>query len=382
MFGEIFLVGLLTAAAPPAAAEYRKLGGAVANEVAQLQPGEVVVIEGNAYTVPMMESIAIAARNAGARPVMVLHTDKEVRAERMETPTEHLAQRDPIDDEWLASTDVWIGLPDVENAEFVSNGNDESRASLMASAYAEMSTDLTKSETRDVIVYWPSAHDAKSMGLPLERVRDNVSAGMSVTPVDLKAAAAPVRQALTGNRKVTVNDGNGGRLTFETGDRNVFVNTGTTSRGDDRYYDRSVTLPSGAAFASALETSATGSLKGLTIYCAGKRYDDVSIEVRDGRITNLKGSDCMSNRLAQRGGDSDRFGGWQIGVNPAMKKIVESDGGRFVPDVAAGVLTLWFGRNELTEGENSAGLTFGFTLADATVTVDGKKVIDSGSLTL
>ena len=74
------------------------------------------------------------------------------------------------------------------------------------------------------------------------------------------------------------------------------------------------------------------------------------------------------------------FGGFSIGLNPALR--VMEEGADYRPDNAAGMVTIGIGDNRLSGGKNDTLGGYYFPITKATVAIDGKVVVKDGQLNL
>ncbi len=113
----------------------------------------------------------------------------------------------------------------------------------------------------------------------------------------------------------------------------------------------------------------------------------VSFECKDGKMEDLKatrGLPCLTELMSTSGGPTDVIGGFSIGLNPGLRIHEERDAAYYGGGRVAGVVYLYIGDNQLLGGNNSTtgNFGFGFPIKDATVSIDGKTVVERGKLAI
>ena len=135
-----------------------------------------------------------------------------------------------------------------------------------------------------------------------------------------------------------------------------------------------------------LETSATGRVVAPRVQCRFLTMTGVSFEFKDGKMEGLKatkGLPCLTELIANSGGPTDVIGAFSIGLNPGLKIHEERNAAYYGGGSAAGIVYLSIGDNQLFGGNNktTGNFGFGFPIKDATVSLDGKTVVERGKLT-
>ena len=173
-------------------------------------------------------------------------------------------------------------------------------------------------------------------------------------------------------------------VSFSVGQRPVVVGDGMVTEEEAKakmFLMRGAALPDGQVTVAPIETSANGKVVIPKSTCNFAPMTNVSFDLKNGKMENFKaatGADCFAKQMAPYVGPKDMFGGFSIGLNPALK--VNEDTADFRPDVGAGVVGISIGGNEYAGGSNK---TFGgayFQITNATVEIDGKVVVKDGKL--
>jgi len=119
--------------------------------------------------------------------------------------------------------------------------------------------------------------------------------------------------------------------------------------------------------------------------CQFKPVTGESFSFNQGHLENYKAEtngQCFADIMAAYTGPKDMFASLQIGLNPAAK--VMENPGDYRPAYAAGLVSIGIGDNQLMGGSNrvEGGGGYGVAIVNATVTLDGKTVVQDGKLTL
>jgi leucyl aminopeptidase (aminopeptidase T) len=370
------------------AQDYAALARRIVKTSASVKPGDVVVVSGGKHDVALMEDLAIESAKAGGLVTMFLDSDKYERAVYTEVPERYLEQQPAFFVAWLKHINVVIGLPGVEDAK-ATYGDVPPERFAKASKAAQVVTDaLNASGVRAVFVGYPSRSDAAVNQLDFATYQKVFWNAVGADYQKISEQGKKLKQMLQGAKTVRVTSPSGTDFTFSVGDRPIFVDDGIMTEEKAKSQlavTRFVSLPSGTVFFAPIETSANGKVVVPKDQCQFKPMTGESFEFKQGHLENFKaeqGAQCFAEAMAPYSGPKDVFGSFQIGLNPAAK--VMEDPGDYRPGYAAGLVSIGTGDNQLMGGSNKVqgGGGWGFPIVNATVTIDGKTVVQDGKLTL
>jgi len=367
---------------------FADLSAKIVKTSARVKPGDVVVIAGGKHNIDFMESLAIEARKQGGQVQMFLDTDKLERATYTEVPVQYLDQQPTFFAEWLKHVNVFIGLPGVEDAKAVFSDVPQDRFAKANKAGQVVTDVLNSSGVRAVFVGYPTQSDAAVNQLEFSTYQKVFWAALDADLDKISQDGNKLKQMLQGAKTVRVTSPNGTDVTFSIGNRPVFIDDGIVSAEKAAARDflsRSVSLPGGTVFVAPMETSGNGKVVVTRDQCMFKPLTGESFELKQGHMENYKaesGGECYTEAMAPYEGPKEVFGFFQIGLNPGAR-IIENPGD-YRPQNAAGLVTIGVGDNQLLNGNNKVqgGGNFGFPIENATVTIDGKTVVQNGKLTL
>ena len=369
-------------------ANFAELAGKIIKNSTAIKPGDVVVVAGGKHDVDLMEALAIEARKQGAQVTMLLDSDKYERAVFTEVPEKYLDEQPTYFADWFKTINVFIGLPGVEDSKAVFADIPQERLAKANKAGQVISDVLNASGVRGVFVGYPTRSDAAVNQLDFPTYEKAFWDALDADFNRISQDGNKLKQMLQGAKTVRVTSPSGTDFTFSVGDRAVFVDDGIMN--DDKaksasFVTRSVTLPGGTVSVAPIETSANGKVFVSHDQCMFKPLTGESFDFNQGNLEHYKaenGAQCYAEAIAPYDGPKEMFGFFQIGLNPGAR-IIENPGD-YRPQNAAGLVIIGTGDNQIMGGNNKVkgGGGFTFPIVNATVTIDGKTVIENGKLTL
>jgi aminopeptidase len=365
---------------------FSEMAGTIVKTSAGVKPGDVVMIFGGRHNMDFIEALAIEVRKQGGMPQMIFDTDKYERAQFTEVPDKYLDEEPTYLANWLKYTNVFIGLPNVEDSKAVFGDVPQDKLAKTSKAGQVIQDALNSSGIRAVSVGYPTKSDAAVNQLDFATYQkvfwDSVGADLQ----KISQSGNKLKQMLQGAKTVRVTSPSGTDFTFSVGNRPIFVDDGimTDERARSKdFVTRAVSLPGGTAFVAPIETSANGKVVVPRDQCMFKPLTGESFTFNQGRLENYKadtGAQCYAEAMAPYDGPKDVFGFFQIGLNPGAR-VIENPGD-YRPQNAAGLVVIGIGDNILLGGDNKVKGQGGFTfpIVNATVTIDGKTVVQDGKL--
>lgn len=145
----------------------------------------------------------------------------------------------------------------------------------------------------------------------------------------------------------------------------------------------SVYLPAGDVYTMPVPGSAQGRLVDTGGSFRGKKIDNLTLTIADGKVTAMDGSgpgyaDLKAMYDASDDARKAEFSFLNLGINPAVK-LGQGSTGSWVP---AGAVTVGTGANAWAGGDNHSGLGQTVFLPGSTVTLDDKPIVENGELKL
>jgi hypothetical protein len=143
-------------------------------------------------------------------------------------------------------------------------------------------------------------------------------------------------------------------------------------------------LPAGEVYSTPVAGSAEGKVVQSRTYFRGKEVNNLALTVSGGKVTAMTGegpgyADLKAEYDAVDDARKNDLGFVDFGINPNVKLAATSAIGTWVP---AGSVTVGTGVNVWAGGDNSVPYGLVLFLPGSTVTLDGKPIVESGTLKL
>jgi leucyl aminopeptidase (aminopeptidase T) len=355
--------------------DWSRMAKLIVHQALRTQPGERVLIHADpTYFPALTEQLRIEVNRADAVELatVMLHPPGLERVRRQLRRREDPGLRRREDEAMagiFALADIYIWLP--------------------------TSWAYNLGQTEEILTRWPGR------SIHFHWIMDPVDAGLFRTLsqyydealyIDYGALTAHQRRVIEALRTSTVEitDPRGTRLRFELADAHFHLGNGDASRAFIDGYarpgsarDREVELPSGA-----IRTVDVRAVEGVVItgpeVFAGREVGSMRVEFRNDRITRITSEHQAAYVEAVWGaetGDRDRLGEFNVGVSPKLRMI---PGVSYVPyyGYGAGIIRLSLGDNTESGGKHRSSYHQWLFLTDATVTANGRPIIERGELVL
>lgn len=367
---------------PVAPPDYSALAEKLVAISANVKEGEVVQISGGLLDVPLLEDIAIAVRKRGAFPLLTITTDKIARAMNTIVPAKYDAQAPRLELALAQIVDVYIDIPAVRDPGIASMLAPE-RAAKRATAGRGVDDRRRNHKARVVELdngLAPSWSRANSLGISEAELAKMFWEQLNADYGVIEAKCKTVRDRLAAGNELRITHPNGTDLTIKVAGRKTFVSDGVTSNADVQAGGPGVQvwLPAGDVYVTAIPGTANGKLVDDRMIYLGKEITGVAIDITHGKTTAINarsGWDVVKKRYDAAGPRKTEVGFVDLGCNPAIKT-----GGKVETWMGAGMVTVGIGGNAWAGGPNKEPFALAHQLPGATVTVDGKILVENGQL--
>jgi leucyl aminopeptidase (aminopeptidase T) len=218
--------------------------------------------------------------------------------------------------------------------------------------------------------------------MSLEELDEILVPALAVNLEELQAEIGRVLAALAGHEEITIETGDGHRLTlqlgtFAEGNQRIWLPDDGYIDEEDRERGAIVSnLPAGSVYTTVIESETEGSIA----LAKASPGEGVVFTFRQGRIEEIeaaKGKKELTELFDRHTGEPRRVSHFGIGLNPQLHREL----GWIIPDEHIhGSLFLALGENRYMGGLNESSLNTDFVVAGATVRAGERVVVDEGKV--
>ena len=359
----------------------------VAKNLAQaglIKPGDRVLVAGSVRDAALLEDLAIETMKLGGQPLIAIGSDKLARRSYDDVPASYDSAPSTLGMAVANMFDVQIAV-DVGESDSALAGVPAARIAARAKAGLPVSQAFLKRNVRLVSLgngLYPTAQTASRLGVPMATLAEMFWRATAVAPEVIRAKGDSVRGVLAGAKAVTVSAANGTQITFSTDAARGFVSDGAISPDKMKQGGAAAQtwLPAGELLIPVVPGSAEGKLVVDKYIYQGSVISGLTMVFSKGKLTSMtatSGIDALKAAYDASSGGKDLLSYLDLGLNRDVKLPLNS--GRIVW-MAAGAVTLGTGDNTGWGGTNVSDFGLALPLAGATVSIDGKPVIENGVL--
>jgi aminopeptidase len=374
---------LVAQSAPPKKVDNEALAQKLA-KCGAIREGEMVLISGGPKSMELLEDIAVAVRQKGGNPLLTFGSDRLTRRLWTDVPEKYDTQ----------SRDPWVKFAGLFQAQIaVSYGEDDALladippARLVASGEADkvINDVLIKNDFRLINLgngLYPTVQLAQRFGLSKEDMGDLFWSAVDVDYAELQGICAAVKNALANGKEVRLTSPNGTDFKVRIEARPVLVSDGVITDEDLKagYAACQVYLPAGEVFLTPVAGTAEGRIVCDRDYFANQEVRGLTMDFKAGKLVSWSGPAGFDRAKAvydAAGAGKDEFGVLDIGVNP---KVSGRAADKVLNFVRSGMVTIAIGNNIWAGGTNDSIYGLQIYLTNQTLAVDGKVLIDNGTL--
>jgi leucyl aminopeptidase (aminopeptidase T) len=353
-------------------------------QCADINEGEIVLVTGSVRDAELLEDIAVQVRKAGAFPLVSIWSDRLTRRMFMDVPAKFDSQRPEWDIKLAGIVNSIIGV-DVGEDEGLLADIPPERLAAWVKAHEGITKMYQDKKVRIVNLgngLYPTKTLAKRFKIPLKDLTNIFWSGVNVDYTKLRFAGDAVRTMLENGKQVHITTPTGTDLTVQIEGRPAHVSDGVISEEDIKQGPAgyNVWLPAGEVYVAPIVGSAEGKVVLEKQFYSGKVIEGLTLTFEAGKVTSLTAKSDYK-RLKEiydaAGEGKEKFAFIDFGINPNVKIPRGSDMVAFMP---AGMVTVGIGGNTWAGGENEIEYGLQFHLTRATVTIDGKTIVDNGML--
>jgi leucyl aminopeptidase (aminopeptidase T) len=354
-------------------------------QCARVKDGDIVQISGGVRDVDLLESLAVEAAKLGADTLLTLSpSDRTMRRLFTDVPAKFDARTSAVALKLAEAVTVTMGVDSTESDAVLADIPAERRSARNEAGVKIMETAL-KRNVRQVYLgngLYPTEARAKQYGLTKAELAKLFHDGLNVDYGKIQATGEAVRKALAGGKKVHITTPEGTDLTVEIANRPSFVSDGVLS--DDKVKKGGpacqVWLPAGEVYLAPVPGTAEGKVVVERMLWEGKEVRALSLTFKKGKLTEMKAKSGLEQIQAlydAAGAGKDEFSFLDVGINPAVRLPKSGPAGLFME---AGTISVGTGNNIWAGGDNKSSFGIGGFLRGGTLQVDGKALVQDGSL--
>ncbi len=372
-----------TSAAPKAPVDLKSVAAKVIGQAAEVRENEIVELSGNVEDLPLLEDMAIEIRKRGAHPIVLVQSEQFSRRSYDEVPAKYDSQAPVAYRKLTSMIDVFIGTEAGEGRTL--RGVPPERVLARGKAFQPLFTQAQKRGVRMVSLgngLYPSEERAEQMGMDRDELASLMYGGVDADYEQLQATGAEIEKALRAGKELRITSPDGTDLKIRLASPQVYVSDGIISAEDRKRGGAalSVWLPAGEVYFTVAPGTADGILVADRYYFSGDRIDGLRLEIKDGRVVGMSakaGLDPLKARYDKADAGHDLVGVVDFGINSSLKV---PEGSAVNAWSRAGAVTVGIGNNQWAGGSNLSDFGMNPEVARATVTVDGKPIVENGKL--
>lgn len=366
--------------------DYEALAQKLVIQCASIHEGDLVFVSGGVRDVELLENIAVHVRKLGAFPLVTLGSDRMTRRMFDDVPTKYDSQTPEFALKLANLITAQIGVDFSETVGLLGDVPPE-RIAAVNKTYVPVDDLMRKRNVRQVYLgngLYPTTETAKLFGVSQEELSKIFWDGVNVDYSKLQATGEAVKAALATGKEVHITNPNGTDLKVRIEGRPVFVSDGVISADDMQRGGAAcqVWLPAGEAFTAPIPGTAEGKVVVDRQFFQGKEIQGLTLTFKAGKLTSMtakSGIEPLKALYDASGPGKDLFAIVDIGINPKVRLV---PGSRMVAWMPAGMITVGIGNNTWAGGENNAPFWLPNFLSGSTLKVDGKVLVENGTLKL
>lgn len=384
--GAVAAVAVMAAGGDPAPDKHEAVAQKLVSQCAGIHEGDAVLISGGVHDIKLLEDIAVNVRKQGAFPLLTVESDRMALRMMDDVPARLDSQAPTLGLKLAEVIDVSISVESSQTEGLFAHVPAD-RMAARAKAGKPVGDRMFSRGVRRVNLgnaLYPTDALAKRFGITEEQLSSIFWAGVDVDYTKLSATGDAVKAALAAGKEIHLTNPNGTDLKLRVEGRPVFVSDGVIS-ADEAQKGGAATetwLPAGEVFLAPVAGSGDGKVVIDRYNFQGKDVEGLTLVFKAGKITSMTAKSGMEKLKAlydASGPGRDELGVIDFGINRNVTLVA---GSRMQAWMPAGMVTVVVGGNEWAGGANTS--TFGINgfLPGSTVTLDGKPIVQAGSLKL
>jgi leucyl aminopeptidase (aminopeptidase T) len=353
-------------------------------KAAMVKDGDKVIISGRVRDIALFEELAVEAMKVGADPLIAVWSDKLSRRSYDEVPAAFDSRPPALTLAMINVFDVQLSVEGGES-ENVLAGVPAARIAAREKAGLPMAAAFMKRGVRSVNLgngLYPTAAAAARLGKPQAELAAVFWKAAMVAPETLRAKGDALRAALAGSKEVTLSSANGTKITFAVDASKALVSDGAITAEKVKQGKAAVQtwLPAGELLVPVMPGTGEGTIVIDKALQQGEVIEGLTLTITKGKLVSMTAKNGLAALQAYydaSSGGKDVFSFIDLGLNPEAK--LPTNTGRVVW-MAPGGVTIGLGDNTGWGGTNVSSFSFAGAVTGATLSADGKAIIEDGAL--
>lgn len=359
--------------------EYEALAKNVVRRTLRIRPKENVIVECWNHGLPIAKEIVYQVRAAGGRP-MFLFEDEETYWRSVNTlPESKLGQVGSHEWKAIAEADGYAFIPGPADITKVREAGKKYSAATAYNDEWYRRAKRNRLRGARIGLGYVTEPRARAYGLDLAGWQAMMLAASSVDGQQIVRTGRKVTRSLAKSGRLEISHPNGTRFSCDLVGRPAGIEDGIVTKEDLDIGENMANLPAGEAFVVPDEKSGDGTIVfDRPIPWLGRWIRDIRIAFDGGRLVKFSASEneaFLRKDWDEANGPKDLLGFLDIGLNPKAQSGFLQDA------IVAGSVYVAVGANdEVPGGKNNTDFQIGAPLTGATVTIDGRPIVRSGTL--
>jgi leucyl aminopeptidase (aminopeptidase T) len=362
--------------------DLQQLAQRIVNQSAGVKEGEIVLINGSARDMELLENLVTEVQKVGGDPMLTINSERMTKRSYTDVDTKYDSKPQKLALALTKIANVTINM-DSGETEGLMVDIPPARLAARGKMFEPVDAESNKNKVRNVNIgneLYPTEWRAKRFEMPLDGFAKLFWEGVNIEYTGLEAAGEKARAALTG-KEVEITHPNGTNLKFNIESKPAYVSDGIISAEDVQKGNLDVFLPAGEAVVIAAPNSGTGKFIIEKDHFQGKELKNLTMNFENGKMTSMTGEGdgfaLLKADYDANGAGKDILSYLDIGINPNYVLAPTTKLGNWI---SAGMVSLGTGNNTWAGGNNTVSYGAGGHLAGCTVKVDGKTVVENGKL--
>lgn len=382
--GVLFNTGLSLAVESPLV-KHEALAAKLVNQCANVHEKDMVMILGSVRDADLMDAIALQVEKAGAFPLVVLQSEQRRRRYFDIVPEKYDAQEPEFLKHLMNGATVVVLIDDEENPGLFQDVPAKRFTTVNEKYIRAIRITMKEQNTRFVNLgngLYPTQGLARQFNMTQEDLAHVFWKGLNTDYRQLEKTGIAIKSLLTNGKKLRLTSHNGTDLTCEITRRPIRISDGIISDTEEKLGAPNCTvwLPAGEVYVTPVPGTAEGKVVVERKFFQGQEIEDLVLTFKKGKLVNMSAKSGLTPYKAvyeAAGPGKEDFGYVDIGINP---NVQIKPGSKMVAWTAAGMITIGHGGNSWAGGQSDSDFDCAYHLPKATLTVDGKVIVDEGVL--